>query len=128
MKFLEKYSDHTFALLRIMAGFMFSMHGMQKILGILTDHQPEMWSQMWFGGIIELVGGLLIMIGFQARPAAFLASGTMAVAYMQFHWKFQFGAEFFPVVNRGELAVIYCFVFLFIACFGARKWCVDSVK
>ena len=76
--------------------------------------------------VIELVCGILILIGFQTRWAAFLASGTMAVAYFQFHWKFQFGAAFFPGVNQGELAVLYCFVFLYMATRGGVKWCFDA--
>lgn len=112
--------------MRIVTGFMFSFHGAQKILGILSEFQPAVGSQVWFGGIIELVGGLLIMIGFQTRWAAFLASGTMAVAYIQFHWKFQFGSGFFPAVNKGEAAALYCFVFLFIASRGGVKWCLDK--
>src|SRR6185369_9395246 len=102
MKQLSKYSDEAYALLRIVAGFMLAFHGSQKILGILTDFQPPVGSQLWIGGIIELVGGLLILVGFQTRWSAFIASGQMAVAYFQFHWKFQFDAQFFPVVNKGE--------------------------
>jgi len=126
MKRFGGFSDHAYALMRIMAGFMFSLHGVQKILGILTDHQPAMGSQIWFGGLIELVCGLLIMLGFQTRIAAFLASGTMAVAYIQFHWKLQLGAQFLPVVNKGELAALYCFVFLYIASRGGVKWRLDK--
>ena len=126
MKQLAKYSDEIYALLRIMAGFMFSFHGAQKILGILSDFQPAVGSQVWFGGFIELVGGLFVMLGFQTRLAAFLASGTMAVAYFQFHWKFQFDATFFPTINKGELAALYCFVFLYIASRGGVKWCLDK--
>ena len=125
MNSLAKYSDQAYALMRVVAGFMFSLHGAQKIFGILSESQPAIASQAWFGGLIELVCGLLIMIGFQTRWAAFLTSGTMAVAYFQFHWKFQFGPEFFPIINRGELAVLYCFVFLFIACSGGVMWCLD---
>lgn len=128
MKYLAKYSDQTYALMRIIAGFMFSFHGVQKILGILSDSQPAVGSQIWFGGIIELTCGLLVMIGLQTRWAAFLASGTMAVAYFQFHWKFQLGAEFFPVINKGELAALYCFVFLYIASCGGVTWCLDKNK
>ena len=126
MKRLAEYSDHAYALLRIIAGFMFSMHGMQKIFGILTERETEVFSQLWIGGLIELVCGILILIGFQTRWAAFLASGTMAVAYFQFHWKLQLSAAFFPVVNRGELAVLYCFVFLYFATRGGVKWCLDK--
>jgi putative oxidoreductase len=126
MQWLEKYADHAYALMRVVAGFMFSFHGAQKILGVLSGFQPPVGSQLWFGGIMELVCGLLIMVGFQTRWAAFLASGEMAVAYFQFHWKFQLGPAFFPIVNKGELAVLYCFVFLFSAARGGRKWSVDE--
>ena len=126
MNQLAKYTDQAYALLRIVAGFMFSFHGMQKILGILSEFQPAVGSQLWIGGLIELVAGLLILVGFKTRWAAFLASGEMAVAYFQFHWKFQFGSLFFPGINKGELAVLYCFVFLFIACRGGVLWCLDK--
>jgi putative oxidoreductase len=126
MNTLGKCSDQAYALLRIVAGLMFSFHGAQKILGILSEFQPAVGSQLWFGGLIELIGGLLVMAGFQTRWAAFLASGTMAVAYFQFHWKFQFGPGFFPAINQGELAALYCFVFLLIACRGGVMWCLDK--
>ncbi len=129
LRFLNNYQDHSYALLRIVSGFMFSFHGVQKILGLLTERaRPEIFTQSWLGGWIELVGGLLIMVGWQTRPAAFLASGTMAVAYFQFHSKFQFGESFFPIVNKGEMAALYCFVFLFIATYGGVKWCVDKSR
>src|SRR3989338_9663315 len=128
MNQLAKYTDQVYALLRIVAGFMFSFHGAQKILGILSDFQPAAGSQLWFGGLIELIGGALVMVGFQTRWAAFLTSGTMAVAYFQFHWKLQFGAAFFPAINKGELAALYSFVFLFIACRGGVMWCLDKKK
>jgi putative oxidoreductase len=126
MKKLAEYSDHAYALMRITAGFMFSLHGVQKIFGLLTERETEPFSQFWIGGLIELVCGILILIGFQTRWAAFLASGTMAVAYIQFHWELQFNEAFFPVVNRGELAALYCFVFLFMATRGGVKWCIDT--
>lgn len=127
MKQLAKYTDQAYALLRIIAGFMFALHGAQKLFGLLTEMpQPPIGSQTWIGGIIELAGGLLVALGFQTRWAAFLASGTMAVAYFQFHWKFQMGAAFFPTVNKGELAVLYCFIFLLIACRGGAAWCLDK--
>ncbi len=125
MNRLAKYSNEAYALMRIVTGFMFSFHGSQKILGFLTDSQPPVGSQLWFGGLIELSCGLLVAVGFQTRWAAFLASGTMAIAYFQFHWKFQFGPQFFPAINEGELAALYSFGFLFIACRGGVKWCLD---
>ena len=126
MKWLGKYADDAYALLRIVTGFIFSFHGVQKILGVLSEFQPPPLSQLWFGGIIELVGGLMVLLGFQTRAAAFLCSGTMAVAYIQYHWKFQVGAQLFPAVNKGELALLYSVVFFLIACRGGIKWSLDK--
>ena len=127
MKLLEKCANHAYALMRIVTGLMFFFHGVQKILGVFSDHpQPLIWSQMWIGGIIELAGGLLVGLGLWTRLAAFLCSGEMAVAYFQFHWKFQLGPNLFPAVNHGEMAVLYCFVFFFIACRGGVKWSLDK--
>ena len=127
MKRLEKFSDDAYALMRIVTGFMFSFHGAQIILRVFAEGLPPapIGSQIWFGGIIELLGGLAVMLGVQTRWAAFLCSGTMAVAYVQFHWKFQLGPQFFPAMNKGELAALYCFVFLFIACRGGVTWSLD---
>jgi len=125
MKLLAKHADTAYALLRIAAGFMFAFHGSQKVLGILSDFRPAVGSQLWIGGLIELVGGLMIMLGFGTRWAAFLCSGEMAVAYIQFHWKLRTGSEFFPAINKGELAALYSFVFLYIACRGGVKWSLD---
>ncbi|HTL31821.1 MAG TPA: DoxX family protein [Kofleriaceae bacterium] len=120
---LESWS---YTALRFVAGFMFFWHGAQKVLGLLaTKPPPELMSQMWFGGVIELVTGTLIALGLLTRPAAFLASGQMAVAYIQFHWKGALGASFLPIVNKGELAVLYCFVFLFICLRGAGPISID---
>ena len=126
MKWLANYADHAYALLRIVTGFMFAFHGAQKILGVLAEMQPPVGSQLWIGGIIELFGGFMVLLGFQTRVAAFLCSGMMAVAYFQFHWKFQMGPALFPAINKGELAVLYCFIFLLIACRGGIKWCLDK--
>ena len=119
----------AYAALRIISGLMFSLHGVQKLLGELTTRaRPEMWSQAWFGGVIELVGGVLIALGLFTRPLAFLCSGTMAVAYIQFHWKGQLGEKFFPISgggNGGELAVLYCFLFLLFAIRGAGGFSLD---
>jgi putative oxidoreductase len=107
---------------------MFSFHGMQKILGVLSTFQPAVGTQMWFGGMIELTCGLLIALGLITRWGAFLASGTMAVAYTQFHWKLALGANFFPGVNKGELALLYSFLFLLIACKGGGRFSLDGVR
>jgi putative oxidoreductase len=118
------------AALRIVAGAMLVCHGAQKILGFLaTKPQPAVGSQMWIGGLIELVCGALIALGLFTRPAALLASGTMAVAYFQFHWKLATDHwKFLPIVNGGELAVLYCFVFLAFAVAGAGALSIDSAR
>jgi putative oxidoreductase len=126
MKFMQQYTDHSYALLRIVSGALFTFHGVQKIFGVLADYQPALGSQMWFGGMIELVCGLALVLGVWSRWAAFLSSGTMAVAYVQFHWQFQFGPEFFPGVNGGDAAILYCFVFLYIACRGNGSWSLEK--
>lgn len=116
------------AALRIVAGFAFSLHGMQKIFGVLTTRaSPEIWTQSWFGGVIELVCGVMIALGLFTRPAAFLASGTMAVAYIQFHWKGQLGAGLLPIVNGGELALVYCLLFLWFAVRGSGPVSIDRL-
>src|SRR5688572_30489758 len=114
-----RFEPIAYAALRIVAGAMFTFHGLQKIFGVLSPHaQPAVGSQVWIGGVIELVGGLLVAIGLFTRPAALLASGTMAVAYIQFHWKLALGTSMLPIVNGGEPAVLYCFVFLLFAIRG----------
>jgi putative oxidoreductase len=118
MGFLARFSEPAFALLRVVAGLMFSFHGMQKIFGLLSEFRPAFPTQLWFGGVIEITAGLLIALGLCARCAAFVASGTMAVAYTQFHWKLAMGSAFFPAVNKGELALLYSVLFLYVACRG----------
>ncbi len=125
---LTPFAERTYALMRIVAGALFMFHGVQKIFGILTDHQPPVGSQLWIGGALELVCGAAIALGLFTSWAAFVASGVMAVAYFQFHWKFQFDSAFFPAVNKGEPAVLYCFVFLYIACKGSGVWSLDAAR
>ena len=83
-----------------------------------AGHAAPVASQVWFGGLIELAGGVAVLLGAATRPAALLCSGTMAMAYLQFHWKFHLDSGFWPTVNKGELALLYCFVFLHLACQG----------
>ena len=125
-RLLSPLTEPVYAVLRIVAGLLFAFHGLQKVFGILTEFQPPIGSQLWIGGVIEIVTGFMLAFGFLTVWAAFLASGTMAVAYIQYHWKFAFGSAFFPVVNKGELAVVYAFLFLFIACRGAGVWSIDG--
>jgi putative oxidoreductase len=126
-RFLERHIEVWYALLRFVAGLMWSIHGMQKIFGVLTDKAgPAMFTQRWIGGLIEIGCGLLVAVGLGTRWAAFVASGTMAVAYVQFHWKLSFGESFWPIVNRGELALLYAFVFLYIAARGGGRLSLDA--
>jgi len=124
---LRRRVEGAYALLRAMAGLLFAFHGAQKLLGLFADHpRPPVGSELWFGGLIELFGGLAIAAGLFTPWAAFLASGEMAVAYVQMHWKLAFDARFFPIVNKGELALLYCFLFFFIACRGSGRWSLDA--
>jgi putative oxidoreductase len=110
---------YLYSLLRIVAGALFAFHGIQKVIGWHSEFMPPVGSQIWVGGVIELVSGTLMALGVLTRPLAFLASGQMAVAYAQFHWKLAFGAGMWlPALNKGELAVVYCFLFLFFAARG----------
>ena len=124
-RLLDPKTDAAYVLLRIVSGLLFAFHGVQKLFGVLSDFQPPIGSQIWLGGVIELVAGLAIAAGVFTRWAAFVASGTMAVAYTQFHWKLAFDAEFFPAVNKGELALLYSVLFLFVACRGGGPLSFD---
>ena len=126
-RMISPLTEPVYAALRIVAGLLLAFHGLQKVFGIFSEFQPPVGSQLWIGGVIELVAGFMIALGFFTVWAAFLASGTMAVAYTQFHWKFAFGSAFFPAINKGELAVVYAFLLLFIACRGAGAWSVDGI-
>lgn len=121
--FLGKVAPFTYALLRIVAGLMFAMHGSQKLFGFPGENPPvEIASLMGAAGIIEFVGGLMIAIGLFASLAAFICSGQMAVAYFMVHAPQGLN----PLVNQGELAVLYCFLFLYIATRGSGIWSVDN--
>lgn len=114
----------AYAALRVVAGFMFLFHGLQKMFGVFTTKvPPEMFTQKWLGGVIELVGGALVMVGLFTRPAAFLSAGTMAVAFWQFHALDR--GKLLPIQNGGELAALYCFVFLFIFARGGGAVSLD---
>ena len=127
-RLLAPRTEIAYTLLRVAAGVLFAFHGIQKLFGVLGGHQPPAFSQLWIGGVIELACGLAVAAGALTTWAAFLASGTMAVAYVQFHWKAQFGEAFFPVVNKGEAALLYAALFLYVACRGGGRWSVDGLR
>ena len=127
MGFLGRFEPQIYALMRIIVGFLFLWHGTQKLLGFPPSQGgggQGLSPLMAVGGVIELVGGLMIMLGLFAGIAAFIASGMMAVAYFMSHFSMQ---AFLPIQNRGELAVAYCFVFLYIAARGSGIWSLDSL-
>ena len=123
--FLDRYTDYTYALLRIVSGFLFIFHGSQKLFGFpggAREGIPDFI--IYIAGPIELVGGILIMIGLFTREAAFLSAGLMAAAYFMAHAT----SALFPIMNRGELAIMFCFVYLYIACAGSGVWSIDNMR
>ena len=123
-KALGRFSPYLFALLRIIAGLAFAQHGAQKLFGLLGGQAVELTSQRGLAGIIEFVGGIMIAIGLFTGPVAFLASGEMAWAYFQQHAP----RGFWPIQNGGELAVLYCFIFLYFAAVGSGKLSIDAIR
>jgi putative oxidoreductase len=123
-KWLGPYAPYLYALLRIVAGLAFAQHGAQKLFGLLGGTAVELTSQRGLAGVIEFVGGFLIAIGLFTSPVAFLASGQMAVAYFQAHMP----RGFWPIMNGGELAMLYCFIFLYFAAVGSGKLSIDSIR
>ena len=116
-----RFSEALCAAMRVMVGALFACHGAQKLFGVLGGKVMTGSSLMVAAGIIEFFGGILIAIGLLTRVAAFLASGEMAVGYFMNHAP----NGFWPIQNKGEMAVVYCFVFLFIASFGSRSFSLD---
>jgi putative oxidoreductase len=124
-RFLARRALTVYSLLRILSGVLIALHGAQKF-GLLSTRTPAVWSQTWFGGIIELACGILLALGKFTTVAAFILSGTMAVAYVQFHWKLQLGRALLPTQNQGELALIYSVLFLYVACQGPGRFSLDG--
>lgn len=118
-----RYVEVTLSLMRAMAGFLFLAHGAQKLFGALGAEAVEMASLRGLAGVLEFFGGLLILMGLFTRPVAFVLSGMMAVAYFMAHAP----QGFWPIQNRGELAALYCFVFLFLAARGGGEYSVDGM-
>jgi putative oxidoreductase len=124
MSFIRRYAAETYALMRIVVGLLFLCHGATKIFGWPgMPHEGTPEAIRWIAGLVELVGGGLVLVGLATRAAAFLSSGLMAFAY----WLAHGTNALLPINNNGELAVVYCFVFLYIAARGAGVWSVDGV-
>lgn len=122
------WAPRALSVLRIVAGLLFMEHGLGKLFGFPvwpTPHGgPPFLSELWFAGVLELLGGLLVALGLFTRPAAFVLSGEMAIGY----WTAHAPKSFFPLVNGGDAAVLYCFVFLYLAAAGAGAWSVDRAR
>ncbi|HYC36156.1 MAG TPA: DoxX family protein [Usitatibacter sp.] len=126
--FMAAWHPRVLALLRIVTGYLFIYHGTAKHLRL--PHLPmfdnlQAWSLPWYAGWLELIGGALIIVGLFTRPTAFVLSGTMAFAYFIGHGSK--GNVLVPLLNGGELAVLYCFLFLFLSVAGAGAWSVDGL-
>lgn len=121
---LRQFEPHAYALMRVVSGLLFLFHGLQKLFGLYGGQKVEIASQYGLAGIIELVAGAMITIGLAATPAAFIASGEMAFAYFTAHQP----NGTWPIQNRGELAALYAFVFLYIATRGSGIFSVDAAR
>jgi len=124
--FYAGWTPRVLSILRIVAAFLFLAHGAQKLFGFLAAPSwkaPATFSQMWVGGVLEFFGGILLLLGLFTRPVAFILSGMMAVAYFQMHAP----GGFWPLQNKGELAALYAFLFLFLAVAGGGEWSVDRL-
>jgi putative oxidoreductase len=125
--FFSTWAPRVLSILRIIAGFLLLQHGLQKLFGFPAGPQPQptppLFSLIGFAGMLEFLGGLLLMVGLFTRPVAFILSGLMAVAYFMAHAP----GGFWPVLNKGELAVIYCFVYLYFSVAGGGEWSLDRI-
>ena len=124
--FYASWTPRLLSVLRIISAFLLMAHGAQKLFGFLAPPgapTPPLFSQIGIGGILEFFGGLLLLVGLFTRPVAFILSGMMAVAYFQMHAP----GGFWPLQNKGELAVLYCFVFLFLSVAGGGEWGLDRL-
>lgn len=124
-KFMAPYDSYTYAMLRIVTGLLFLFHGSQKLLNWPVDAMAGAPPFITYvAGPIELIGGILVMIGLMTRWAAFVSSGLMAAAYWMAHGT----KALYPMLNGGELAILFCFAFLYIAARGAGIWSIDAMR
>ncbi len=120
---LSAYAPQALAVLRIVTAVLFFLHGTQKLLGFPAgEWAPEAFSLPWIAGVIEIITSILIAVGFFTRPAAFLASGTMAFAY----WLMHAPGSLYPTNNGGDAAILFCFVFLYLVFAGPGAWSVNK--
>ncbi len=122
----DRLAPHLLSILRIVAALIFIEHGTQKLFGFPAapaNGYPELFSLYWWQGIIELVGGALLFLGLFTRGVAFILSGNMAVAY----WMVHAPKDFYPALNGGDAAILYCFVFLYMAAAGGGPWSIDRL-
>jgi len=123
MNWLPRHSDAIYSAMRVMVGFLFACHGVQKYFGILGGSAQIHTVKGVVAGTVEMIGGTLIALGLATSVAAFIASGEMAVAYFWVHAR----RGFWPIINKDELAIVFCFVFLYIAARGSGKYSLDTV-
>ena len=123
-KLLANYAPHAYAILRIVVGLLFLCHGLQKVFGLFGGTSVPLFSLLGVAGITEIIGGTLITLGFFTGTLAFILSGEMAVAYFMGH----FPASFWPIQNQGEPAVLFCFIFLYMATRGSGMWSLDAAR
>ena len=120
----NEWEPRVLSIVRIMVGLLFMEHGTAKLLGFPTAAMaPAMFSLLWFAGVIEMVGGALVAVGLYTRIAAFIMSGEMAIGYFLVHAP----RNFFPMLNQGDAAVLYCFIFLYFAVAGGGDWSLDRL-
>jgi putative oxidoreductase len=134
MNSLNRFADPVYCIMRLIIGLMFACHGGQKLLGFPGGGHGSAQGLMLLGAIIELVGGFMIAFGILTRLAAFISAGEMAVAYFMVHAAGKAighaptpTEQFFPILNKGELAVVLCWVFLFMFFYGSGRWSIDAL-
>jgi putative oxidoreductase len=124
-EFSERWAPYAIGVLRIVTALLFLEHGTAKLLGFPVTElaYPPMWSLLWIAGVFELVGGSLLLIGLWTRWVSLLLAGEMAVAY----WYTHAPISFYPILNQGEAAILFCFIFVLLFVVGAGEWSVDKV-
>jgi putative oxidoreductase len=120
---LTRLSPYLLSIVRIVVALLFFEHGLSKLFGFPSTHMPEAFTLSWYAGVIEFAGGALLALGLFTRLSAFIMSGQMAVAYFLSHAPH----SFFPILNRGDSSILYCFIFFYIAVAGGGPWSLDAV-